>query len=149
MIRSYTIAALENVTLWHERDISHSSTERMMLPDCSVTLHFMLREMTAVVQGLGVYPDNMRRNMNVYGGVVFSQRVLLALVSTGMSREEAYRIVQRNAHTAWNKEGGDFRANLESDADVAAHLSGDALDACFSTEVHQENLDVIWNRLGI
>jgi len=120
-----------------------------MLPDCSVTLHFMLREMTAVVQGLGVYPDNMRRNMNVYGGVVFSQRVLLALVSTGMSREEAYRIVQRNAHTAWNQEGGDFRANLESDADVAAHLSRDALDACFSTEVHQENLDVIWNRLGI
>ena len=120
-----------------------------MLPDCSVTLHFMLREMTAVVQGLGVYPDNMRRNMNVYGGVVFSQRVLLALVSTGMSREEAYRIVQRNAHTAWNKEGGNFRANLESDADLAAYLSGDALDACFSTEVQQENLEVIWNRLGI
>ena len=91
----------------------------------------------------------MRRNMNVYGGVVFSQRVLLALVSTGMSREEAYRIVQRNAHTAWNQKGGDFRANLESDGDVAAHLSRDALDACFSTEVHQENLDVIWNRLGI
>ena len=149
VIRSYTIAALENVTLWHERDISHSSTERMMLPDCSVTLHFMLREMTAVVQGLGVYPDNMRRNMNVYGGVVFSQRVLLALVSTGMSREEAYRIVQRNAHTAWNTAGGDFRANLESDADVAAHLSENALHGCFSTEVHQENLEVIWNRLGI
>ena len=149
VIRSYTIAALENVTLWHERDISHSSTERMMLPDCSVTLHFMLREMTAVVQGLGVYPDNMGRNMNVYGGVVFSQRVLLALVSTGMSREEAYRIVQRNAHTAWNQEGGDFRANLESDADVAAHFSRDALNACFSTEVHQENLNVIWDRLGI
>jgi adenylosuccinate lyase len=149
VIRSYTIAALENVTLWHERDISHSSTERMMLPDCSVTLHFMLREMTAVVQGLGVYPDNMRRNMNVYGGVVFSQRVLLALVSTGMSREEAYRLVQRNAHTAWNTEGGDFRANLENDADVKAHLSGDGLAACFSTDVHQDNLNVIWDRLGI
>jgi adenylosuccinate lyase len=149
VIRSYTIAALENVTLWHERDISHSSTERMMLPDCSVTLHFMLREMTAVVQGLGVYPDNMRRNMNVYGGVVFSQRVLLALVSTGMSREEAYRLVQRNAHTAWNTEGGDFRANLENDADVKAHLSGDELTACFSTDIHQDNLDVIWDRLEI
>ena len=108
------VAALENVALWHERDISHSSTERMMLPDCSVTLHFMLREMTSVVKGLGVYPDNMRRNMNVYGGVVFSQRVLLALVGTGMSREEAYRVVQRNAHTAWNTEGGNFRANLEA-----------------------------------
>jgi adenylosuccinate lyase len=91
----------------------------------------------------------MRRNMNVYGGVVFSQRVLLALVSTGMSREEAYRIVQRNAHTAWNTEGGNFRANLENDGDVNAHLSPDALDACFSTDVHQENLDVIWQRLRI
>jgi adenylosuccinate lyase len=87
--------------------------------------------------------------MNVYGGVVFSQRVLLALVSTGMSREEAYRIVQRNAHTAWNTEGGNFRANLENDGDVNAHLSPDALDACFSTDVHQENLDVIWQRLRI
>ena len=123
VLRSYVVAVFENVALWHERDISHSSTERMMLPDCSVTLHFMLREMTSVVKGLGVYPDNMRRNMNVYGGVVFSQRVLLALVGTGMSREEAYRIVQRNAHTAWNSDGGNFRANLEADADVTSRLS--------------------------
>ena len=89
MLRSYVVAALENVALWHERDISHSSTERMMLLDVSVTLHFMLREMTAVVQGLGVYPENMRRNMNIYGGVVFSQRVLLALVESGLNREDA------------------------------------------------------------
>lgn len=105
VLRSYTIAALENVALWHERDISHSSVERMMLPDCSCTLHFMLREMTEVVKGLGVYPENMSRNLNVYGGVVFSQRVLLALVESGLSREEAYRIVQRHAHDAWNREG--------------------------------------------
>jgi adenylosuccinate lyase len=118
VLRSYTVAALENCALWHERDISHSSVERMMLPDCSATLHFMLREMTEVIHGLGVYPDNMARNMNVYGGVVFSQRVLLALVESGINREEAYRIVQRNAHTAWNTEGGNFRANLEADADV-------------------------------
>ena len=149
VLRSYTVAALENVALWHERDISHSSVERMMLPDVSATLHFMLREMTSVVKGLGVYPDNMRRNMNVYGGVVFSQRVLLALVGTGMSREEAYRIVQRNAHTAWNHEGGDFRANLEADADVSNRLSTDQLAECFSTQLHQANLDVIWERLGI
>ena len=149
VLRSYVVAALENVALWHERDISHSSTERMMLPDCSVTLHFMLREMTSVVKGLGIYPDNMRRNMNVYGGVVFSQRVLLALVGTGMNREEAYRIVQRNAHTAWNIEGGNFRANLEADGDVTSQLSSDQLNDCFSTKLHQANLGVIWDRLGI
>jgi len=149
VLRSYTVAALENCALWHERDISHSSVERMMLPDCSVTLHFMLREMTEVVKGLGVYPENMARNMNLYGGVVFSQRVLLALVESGISREEAYRIVQRNAHTAWNTEGGDFRANLTADADVTARLSAEQLASCFSTELHQANLSVIWERLGI
>ncbi len=149
VLRSYVVAALENVALWHERDISHSSTERMMLPDCSVTLHFMLREMTQVVQGLGIYPANMRRNMNIYGGVVFSQRVLLALVENGMSREDAYSVVQRNAHSAWNTEGGNFRANLEADPEVSTLLNAKALAECFSTELHQANLDVIWQRLGL
>ena len=149
VLRSYTIAALENCALWHERDISHSSVERMMLPDCSVTLHFMLRETTAVVTGLGVYPDNMARNMNVYGGVVFSQRVLLSLVETGIAREEAYRIVQRNAHSAWNRPGGDFRANLEADPEVTSRLNPTELAACFSTDLHQQHLDVIWQHLGI
>ena len=149
VLRSYVVAALENVALWHERDISHSSTERMMLPDCSVTLHFMLREMTQVVKGLGVYPANMRRNMNIYGGVVFSQRVLLALVENGMSREDAYSVVQRNAHAAWNTEGGNFRANLEADPEVSTLLNAKALAECFSTELHQANLDVIWQRLGL
>ena len=109
----------------------------------------MLREMTAVVKGLGIYPENMRRNMNVYGGVVFSQRVLLALVESGMAREEAYAIVQRNAHSAWNTEGGNFRANLEADSDVTAQLTADQLADCFSPERHQANLEVIWKRLGI
>ena len=149
VLRSYVVAALENVALWHERDIRHSSTERMMLPDCSVTLHFMLREMTQVVQGLGIYPANMRRNMNIYGGVVFSQRVLLALVENGMSREDAYSVVQRNAHAAWNTEGGNFRANLEADPEVSTLLNAKALAECFSTELHQANLDVIWQRLGL
>ncbi len=149
VLRSYTVAALENVALWHERDISHSSVERMMLPDCSVTLHFMLREMTAVVQGLGVYPENMARNLNVYGGVVFSQRVLLALVAAGINREEAYAIVQRHAHAAWNREGGDFRANLEGDAEVTGRLPAAQLADCFATDLHRANLDVIWQRLGI
>ena len=149
VLRSYTVAALENCALWHERDISHSSVERMMLPDCSATLHFMLREMTQVVQGLGVYPENMDRNLNLYGGVVFSQRVLLALVESGLSREEAYRIVQRHAHSAWNQVGGDFRANLESDAEVTGRLSPAQLAACFATDLHQTQLEVIWQRLGI
>jgi adenylosuccinate lyase len=149
VLRSYTVAALENVALWHERDISHSSVERMMLPDCSVTLHFMLREMGEVVRGLGIYPENMARNLNVYGGVVFSQRVLLELVAAGLSREEAYRIVQRHAHAAWNSEGGDFRANLEADAEVTTRLSPAQLADCFSSDRHRANLGVVWQRLGL
>ncbi len=149
VLRSYTVAALENCALWHERDISHSSVERMMLPDCSVTLHFMLHEMIEVVQGLGVYPANMSRNLHLYGGVVFSQRVLLALVASGLSREDAYRIVQRHAHAAWNTEGGNFRANLEADPEVTSRLDASALEECFSTELHRANLGVIWERLGI
>jgi len=149
VLRSYVVAALENVALWHERDISHSSVERMMLPDVSVTLHFMLREMTRVVDGLEVYPANMQRNMNVYGGVVFSQAVLLALVAGGLNREEAYRIVQGHAHAAWNVEGGDFRARLEADPTVTALLSPQQLADCFRSDRHQENLEVIYGRLGI
>ncbi len=149
VLRSYTVAALENCALWHERDISHSSVERMMLPDCSATLQFMLREMTEVVKGLGIYPENMTRNMNVYGGVVFSQRVLLALVESGLNREEAYRLVQTHAHAAWNTETGHFRDNLEGDPAVTERLTPGAMAECFSTELHRANLDVIWKRLGI
>ncbi len=149
VIRSYAVAALENVALWHERDISHSSTERMMLPDCSSTLHFMLREMTEVIKGLGIYPENMLRNMNIYGGVVFSQRVLLSLVENGMNREAAYQVVQRNAHSAWNTEGGNFKQLLENDLEVTAVLDSKQLDNCFSAKIHQANMDVIWERLGL
>jgi adenylosuccinate lyase len=149
VLRGYAVPALENMALWHERDISHSSVERMMLPDCSVTLHFMLREMTEVVRGLGVYPENMARNMNVYGGVVFSQRVLLALVAAGLSREEAYALVQRHAHEAWNREGGDFRANLAADPEVTSRLNPEELETCFATDLHRAQLEVIYGRLGI
>ena len=149
VLRSYVVAALENVALWHERDISHSSIERMMLPDSSITLHFILKEMTDVINGLGIYPQNMARNMNIYGGVVFSQRVLLALVEEGMTRESAYKVVQRNAHSAWNKEGGNFRRNLEEDKEVMEILSKEKLEYCFNTSLHTSNLDVIWKRLDI
>ncbi|MCT0200759.1 adenylosuccinate lyase [Synechococcus sp. CS-1325] len=149
VLRSYTVAALENVALWHERDISHSSVERMMLPDCSATLQFMVREMAEVVRGLGVYPDNMLRNLHIYGGVVFSQRVLLALVEAGMAREKAYALVQHHAHAAWNTEGGDFRASLRADPEVTSQLGEELLEGCFSSDLHQAQLKVIWERLGI
>ncbi len=149
VLRSYVVAALENVALWHERDISHSSNERLMLPDTSITLHFMITEMTAIIKGLGVYPNNMLKNLNIYGGVVFSQRVLLALVENGMSREESYRLVQKNAHSAWNQNEGNFKKNLENDPEVMNNLSTEKLSECFSTELHQSNLGVIWERLGI
>ncbi len=149
VLRSYVVAALENVALWHERDISHSSNERLMLPDTSITLHFMITEMTEIINGLGVYPNNMLNNLNIYGGVVFSQRVLLALVENGMSREDSYRLVQKHAHTAWNQPQGDFKRNLEDDPEVMKNLSFDQLSSCFDTEVHQANLQVIWDRLGI
>jgi adenylosuccinate lyase len=149
VLRSYTVAALENVALWHERDISHSSVERMMLPDVSVTLHFILREMTKVIAGLQVYPANMSRNLNIYGGVVFSQRVLLALVENGLSREDAYRLVQGHAHSAWNVEGGNFRANLEADPVINKYLTSNQIAECFSTELHQAQLETIYKRLDI
>ncbi|HBP54033.1 MAG TPA: adenylosuccinate lyase [Synechococcus sp. UBA8638] len=149
LLRGYAMAALENIPLWHERDISHSSAERVLLPDCSITLHFMLREMTAVVAGLVVYPETMLRNMTIYGGVIFSQQVLLALVAAGLSREEAYALVQRHAHKAWNQPDGDFRASLAADPQVTSHLNGEALAACFSPRQHQVNLEQIWPRLGL
>ncbi len=149
VLRSYVVAALENVALWHERDISHSSTERMMLPDTSITLHFMLREIGEVIQELGIYSKNMLNNMNIYGGVVFSQRVLLALVENGMKRENAYSLVQKHAHAAWNTKSGDFRASLSSDSAITEILSAEQLNSCFSAEIHHSNLDVIWKRLKI
>ncbi|QIZ70040.1 adenylosuccinate lyase [Oxynema aestuarii] len=149
VIRGNAMAALENVALWHERDISHSSVERVILPDSCTLTHFMLAEMADLVKNLLVYPENMERNMNVYGGVVFSQRVLLALVEKGVSREDAYRIVQSNAHQAWNRADGDFRALVSADDRVKAHLSAEELDECFNPQHHLKHLDAVYQRLGI
>ncbi|NEO84714.1 MAG: adenylosuccinate lyase [Spirulina sp. SIO3F2] len=149
VIRGNAMAALENVALWHERDISHSSVERVILPDSCILLHFMLHEATKLIQNLLVYPENMKRNMNVYGGVIFSQRVLLALVEKGLNREDAYRLVQGCAHQAWNTEGGDFRALVEADAEITQHLDADAIAACFDTQTHLKHLDEVFQRLAI
>jgi adenylosuccinate lyase len=149
LIRGYAMTGLENVALWHERDISHSSAERVILPDASILMHFMLVEMTELVQNLHVYPENMQRNMNLYGGVIFSQKVLLALVEKGMSREDAYAIVQGNAHQAWNTEGGNFQALVAQDPQVQKYLSVEELAECFNPQQHLQGLEVIYQRLGI
>ena len=149
IVRGNAVAALENVALWHERDISHSSVERVILPDSCILTHFMLKEITGLVKNLLVYPENMKRNMNVYGGVIFSQRVMLTLVEKGMNREEAYRVVQGCAHTAWNKIDGDFRQLISEDETVNNTLSKTEIDACFDPNHHLKNLDEIYQRLGI
>ncbi|MEB3225697.1 MAG: adenylosuccinate lyase [Synechococcus sp.] len=149
LVRGNAMACLENVALWHERDISHSSVERVAVPDSCILVHFMLRETISLVKNLLVYPENMKRNMNVYGGVIFSQRVLLALVEKGLTREDAYRLVQGCAHTAWNTEGGNFRANVEQDPDITKHLSVSEIEACFDPQFQLRHLDQVYQRLGI
>ena len=149
ILRSYVVTALENVPLWHERDISHSSNERIMLPDVSICLHFMLREMTEIVANLKVYPENMLKNLNIYGGVIFSQKVLLLLVKKGLSREKAYSLVQKNAHQAWNSKDGNFMQNLEEDQEIMTLVSKEDLKECFDPSIHLNNLNVIWKKLSI
>ncbi|MGK7878038.1 MAG: adenylosuccinate lyase [Xenococcaceae cyanobacterium] len=149
IIRGHGVAALENVALWHERDISHSSVERVILPDTCILTHFMIKEITDLVKNLLVYPENMKRNMNVYGGVIFSQRVLLALVEKGMSREDAYKIVQSCAHEAWNKPEGNFHDLISKDTQVKKYLSPEEIESCFDPQDHLKNLDGIYQRLCI
>jgi len=149
IIRSHAIAAIENVALWHERDISHSSVERVILPDSCILTHFMLKEITDLVQNLLVYPQNMERNMNCYGGVIFSQKVLLALVDKGMSREDAYTVVQSCAHQAWNQPQGDFHDLIVRDARVTQLLSPEEIETCFDPKQHLKNLEQVYQRLDI
>ncbi len=149
ILRGHAVAALENVALWHERDISHSSVERVILPDVCILTHFMLVEITDLVKNLLVYPENMKRNMNLYGGVVFSQRVMLTLVEKGMSREEAYRIVQSCAHEAWNQPEGNFHALIAKNPAVTSQLTPDEIEQCFDPQHHLKHLDEVYQRLGI
>ena len=149
VIRANAVAALENVALWHERDISHSSVERVILPDTCILTHFMIVETTDLVKNLLVYPQNMELNMNCYGGVVFSQKVLLALVSKGMNREEAYEVVQSCAHQAWNQPQGDFHDLITKDTRVTGLLSAEEIATCFDPQQHLKHLEEIYQRLGI
>ncbi len=146
MVRSYAMPAMENVALWHERDISHSSVERMIGPDATVTLDFALSRLTGVVDKLIVYPEAMRRNLEKLGGLIHSQRVLLALTQAGVSREDAYRFVQRNAMPVWRGEG-DFLTLLKADPDVSARLPEAELDALFDLGHHFRHVDTIFRRV--
>jgi adenylosuccinate lyase len=148
MVRAYALPAMENVALWHERDISHSSVERMIGPDATVTLDFALARLAGVIDKLVVYPERMRENLEKGGGIVHSQRVLLALTQAGVLREDAYRLVQRSAMTAWQG-GGDFKALLVADEEVTKALPAERIEACFDLEYHLKHTDLIFQRLGL
>jgi len=146
IVRAAVVPALENVALWHERDISHSSVERMIGPDATVTLDFALNRLAGVIDKLLVYPDAMQAALDQLGGLVFSQRVLLALTQAGMSREDAYAAVQRNAMKVW-QEGAGFLELLKADSDVAQHIDDDALAALFDMAYHTKHVDTVFKRV--
>ena len=146
LIRMAVVPAMENVTLWHERDISHSSVERNIGPDTTITLDFALSRLTQVIEKLVIYPDNMLANMNKFRGLVMSQRVLLALTQAGESREDAYKLVQRNAMKVW-EQGKDFKTELLSDKDVLAALSAEQINEKFDLDYHTKHVDTIFTRV--
>ncbi|WP_439871924.1 adenylosuccinate lyase [Rhizobium leguminosarum] len=146
MVRSYAMPAMENVALWHERDISHSSVERMIGPDATVTLDFALSRLAGVIEKLLVYPENMEKNLNKFRGLVHSQRVLLALTQAGTSREDAYRLVQRNAMKVW-EQGADFLEELLGDEEVRAALPEEVIREKFDLGYHTKHVDTIFRRV--
>ncbi|GAA6211700.1 MAG: adenylosuccinate lyase [Methyloligella sp.] len=146
LVRGFSIPAMENVALWHERDISHSSVERMIGPDATVTLDFALKRLTNVMDKLVIYPENCEKNLNKLGGLVHSQRVLLALTQAGVSREDSYRLVQRNAMKVW-REGKDFMTELLADEEVRAALSEDDIKEKFNLDYHTKHVDTIYKRV--
>jgi len=145
-VRAYVTPALENVALWHERDISHSSVERVIGPDATAALDFALARLAGIIDKLIVYPDNMKKNLERLGGLIHSQRVMLALTHKGVAREDAYAIVQRNAMRAWKGEG-DFRSLLAADKDVRKHLSAAELEENFDLDYHFKHVDTIFERV--
>jgi adenylosuccinate lyase len=149
VVRANSVVALENVPLWHERDISHSSAERIIFPDSTILVDFMLNRFKNVVENLVVRDKNMLKNANLYGGIVYSQKVLLTLIEKGLSREAAYKLVQKNAHAAFNSEdekSGNFKLNLLSDKEVRQQLTAEEIGNCFSAEDYLKNIETIYKR---
>lgn len=149
LVRANSIAALENIPLWHERDISHSSVERVIFPDSTILMDYMLNRFKGLMDNLQVYPENMKRNTQLYGGVIYSQKVMLALCNKGMLREEAYRLVQENAHQAWNNPEGDFKANLYKDGRITKKLTAEEIEKCFAPGEYLQNIGTIYERVGV
>lgn len=148
VIRGYMLTAYENVPLWHERDISHSSAERIILPDATIALNYMLNRFANIVKNLTVFPENMKRNMDRTLGLIYSQRVLLALIDTGMTREEAYDLVQPKAMEAWETQVP-FRSLIEADEAITSRLTKEQIDDCFDYHYHLKHVDTIFERLGL
>ena len=146
--RGNAVAALEDITLWHERDISHSSVERVILPDSSINLDYCTAKLTDIIDKLLVYPEKMLHDMNRTGGLIYSQRILLAVVDKGVLREDAYKWVQRNAMKRW-MEGQDFRTSVESDPDITKYLTKEEIDDCFDYKYFLRNVDMIFARFGL
>ncbi len=148
VVRGNAVAGLESVALWHERDISHSSAERVVLPDSSTLTDYMLHKMTTLVETLVVYPERMLQNLQATRGLIFSGQLLLALTQAGASREEAYQWVQRNAMQVWENDGGeDFRSRVSDDKEIGAHLAPDEIERVFSLDVYLRNVDVVFERV--
>ncbi len=146
VVRGYAVAGLESIALWHERDISHSSAERIILPDASIAVDYMLAKAASLIDGLVVYPERMLENLQATRGLVFSGQLLLALTQAGASREAAYEWVQRNAMKTWN-EGGDFRTRVLEDPDIAAHLTRDRIEGAFALDTYLRNVDAVFSRV--
>ena len=148
LLRGYAVAGLEDVALWHERDISHSSVERVILPDATIALDHMLRKFSNIIDKLLVYPDAMIANLNKTGGLIFSQNLLIALVTKGVLREDAYKWVQRNAMARW-LEGADFKTNVEADPNIKKYLTDEEIEHCFDPKPMLRNVDLIFSRFGL
>jgi adenylosuccinate lyase len=148
LLRANAHAALENVALWHERDISHSSVERVIIPDSTNIMDYMLTKMIALMENLLVYPDNMLKNLNKTGGLIFSQEVLLALVKKGITREEAYALVQRNAMQVW-EQGLDFKKLLKADGDITQLLNENEIEDLFDLNKVLKNINKVFERLDL
>jgi adenylosuccinate lyase len=146
LVRSYSLSSLENIPLWHERDISHSSVERVIAPDATILIDYMLNRLASLVENLIVYPENMKANLEKMGGLIFSESILLHLTQKGLAREEAYGVVQRNAMRVWEK-GGDFKTLLSQDEAVRRLMTPKELDALFDVRTHLKQIDVIFRRV--
>jgi len=146
LVRANGTAALENNPLWHERDISHSSVERVIGPDSTILIDFMLSRLKSLLENLQVYPNNMKKNMDITNGLIFSEKVLLKLVDKGITREKAYELVQRNAMKCWQQKTA-YKDILKSDTELTKYLSSDEIQSCFDLKNEFKNIDLIYKRV--